>query len=89
MIFDINMDGNFARKARFFTGGHTADPPAAITYSRVLSRDRVRIAFMLVELNYIGVFAANIDNVYLNAPCHDKIWKNLGLSLAVSKYASC
>ena len=27
MIFDINMDGNFTRKARFVVGGRTTDPP--------------------------------------------------------------
>ena len=61
MIFDIKMDGNFTRKARFVAGGHTTDPPASITYSSVVYRDSVRIAFMLAALNDLDVFAADIE----------------------------
>jgi len=44
MIFDVKMD--FTRKARYVAGGHMTDPPASITYSSVVSRDSVRIAFL-------------------------------------------
>ena len=33
MIFDINMDGNFTKKARFVYDIHTTAPPSSITYS--------------------------------------------------------
>eukprot|EP00957_Ditylum_brightwellii_P132163 10077067-Ditylum_brightwellii.AAC.1 len=39
MIFDIKMDGNFTRKARYVAGGHMTDPPSSITYSSVVSRE--------------------------------------------------
>jgi hypothetical protein len=52
MIFDAKMD--FTRKARFVAGGHMTDPPSTLTYSSVVSRDSVRIAFLLAALN--GVF---------------------------------
>ena len=58
MVFDINMDGKFIRKARFFNGGHTTDPPASITYSNIFSGDSVQIAFMLAELNDLDEFDA-------------------------------
>ena len=64
MIFEINMDGKFTRKSRLVAGGYTA-----ATYSRVISRESVSIIFMTVEINDIDVYATNIGNTYLNAPC--------------------
>ena len=78
MIFDINMDRNFTRGDRFVAGGHTTDLPASITYSSVVSRDSLRVSFILAELNDIDVFAADIGNAYLNPPCREKVWKKDG-----------
>ncbi|KAI2506538.1 Reverse transcriptase (RNA-dependent DNA polymerase) [Fragilaria crotonensis] len=72
MIFDVKMD--LTRKARFVAGGHMTEPPASITYSSVVSRDSVRIAFMLAALNDLDVLACDIGNAYLNAPCREKVW---------------
>jgi len=44
------------------------NPPSAITYSSVVSRDSVRIAFLLAALNEIDLLATDIGNAYLNAP---------------------
>ena len=71
MIFDIKPD--FKRKARFVAGGHMTDPPSSITYASVVSRESVRIAFMLAALNGLDVMAADIGNAYLNAPAREKI----------------
>ncbi len=60
MIFDVKMD--FTRKARFVAGGHMTDPPSAITYSSVVSRDSVRIAFLLAALNDVPILATDIGN---------------------------
>jgi hypothetical protein len=49
VVFDVNME--FTRKARFVAGGHKTEPPASITYASVVSRERVRIAFMVAALN--------------------------------------
>ena len=65
MIFDVKMD--FTRKARFVAGGHMTDPPSTITYSSVVSRDSVRIAFLLAALNDVDILATDIGNAYLNA----------------------
>ena len=73
MIFNINIDEKFTRKARFVAGSHTTDPLVSITYSSVFSRDIIRIAFMIYVLNDLDVFAANIGNAYLNSPCCEKI----------------
>jgi hypothetical protein len=83
-VFDIKIDGNFTRKARLVTGGHTTETPVAMTYSSVVSRDSIRIAFLLAGLNDLKICAANIGNSYLNAPCKErKIWTVAGLELGV------
>jgi hypothetical protein len=49
MNFEVKMD--FTRKARFVAGGHMTDPPTEITYSSVVSRDSIRIGFLIAALN--------------------------------------
>ena len=44
IIFDVKMD--FTRKARFVAGGHMTETPPSITYSSVVSRESVKIAFL-------------------------------------------
>jgi len=81
MVFDIKMD--FTRKARLVAGGHQTEPPASITYSSVVARDSVRIAFMIAALNDLEVLAADIQNAYLNAPCREKVHTTAGLEFGV------
>ena len=83
MIFDIKMDGKFTRKARLVADGHTTDAPSSITYSSVVSRDSVRIAFTIAALNDLDIMACDIGNAYLNAPCREKLW-----TLAGSEFGS-
>ena len=42
MIFDINIDGKFTRKAILVADGHTTAPPQSIKWSSVMSRGSVR-----------------------------------------------
>lgn len=72
MIFDVKMD--LTRKARFVAGGHLTETPASITYSSVVSRDSVRLAFLLAALNGLDIIACDVGNAYLNAPCREKVW---------------
>ena len=51
MIFDIKLDAQFTRKARYVAGGHMTAPPTSISYSSVVTRESVRIAFMYAALN--------------------------------------
>jgi hypothetical protein len=76
MIFDIKCD--FTRKARFVAGGHLTDTPAQLTYSSVVSRESVRIAFLITALNEIDILAADIGNAYLQTPCREKIHTTAG-----------
>jgi len=41
------------------------DPPVIMTYSSVVSRDSVRIGFLLAALNDLELVAADIGNAYL------------------------
>jgi hypothetical protein len=77
MIFDIKMD-NLTRKARFVAGGHTTNKPESLTYSSVVSRESVRIAFLLAALNGLEVCTADVGNAYLNATCRERIWTLAG-----------
>ena len=78
MIFFIKMDGRFTRKNLYVAGSHTTDPPSPITYSIVVSRDSIRIAFTIADLKDVEINAADIDTEYLNAKCREKIWTVAG-----------
>jgi hypothetical protein len=70
MVFDIKMD--FTRKARYVAGGNMTEPPTENTYSSVVSRESVRIAFLVATLNDLGICAADVTNAYINADCREK-----------------
>jgi hypothetical protein len=65
---------DLTRKAQFVAGGHMTETPASLTYSSVVSRDRVRISFLIAALNDLEILSCDISNAYLNAPCREKIW---------------
>eukprot|EP00590_Aulacoseira_subarctica_P011644 CAMPEP_0172424146 /NCGR_PEP_ID=MMETSP1064-20121228/21716_1 /TAXON_ID=202472 /ORGANISM="Aulacoseira subarctica , Strain CCAP 1002/5" /LENGTH=1711 /DNA_ID=CAMNT_0013165931 /DNA_START=811 /DNA_END=5943 /DNA_ORIENTATION=- len=72
IIFEVKMD--FTRKARLVAGGHKTDPPAQLTYSSVVSRESVRIGFLMAALYDIEPLAADIGNAYLNKPTKEKYY---------------
>jgi Reverse transcriptase (RNA-dependent DNA polymerase) len=78
MIFDVKLDKNFRKKARFVAGGHAADPPSSITYSSVVSRVLVCIALLIAALHDLEVLSADFQNSYLHARCQEKIWTKDG-----------
>ena len=61
------------RKAQFVSGGHTPNPPVESNYADVVSIESVRIEFTIASLNDLDIFAADIQNTYLTAPCGEKI----------------
>ena len=70
--FEVKMD--LRRKARYVAGGHLTDPPTYMTYSTVVSRESVRIAFLIAALKQLQVLAGDIQNAYLNAPTTEKLY---------------
>ena len=73
LVFDIKSD-TLARKARFVAGGHLTDPPKESTYSSVVSRDSVRLFFLLAALNDLDVLACDCQNAYINATTSERVW---------------
>ena len=79
IIFDINRDKYFTRKSRLVSNGHKTEYlPKWDTYSSVVSRDLVQIAFLYAALNNLDVYLCDISNTYLEAPCGDKQWTVIG-----------
>lgn len=74
MIFDIKMGGAFTRKAHLVVDGHKTRPPTSITYSRVVSRDSIRIALTITSLKSHEVSISDIGNAHLTATCREKLW---------------
>ena len=83
VIFDAKLD--FTRKVRFVAGGHMTETPSSITYSSVVLRDSVRLAFLIAGLNDLDVLAGDVTNAYLNAKCREKIWFEGGLETGEEK----
>ena len=66
------------RKARYVACGHTTNTPVSLTYSSVISRESVRIVFLLAYLLDLKVLVADIANVCIHAPCREHIWYEAG-----------
>ena len=71
MVFDVKI-GDLTRKARFCANGNETDPPKESTFSTVVSRDSVRLFFLLAALNDLNILLADIQNAYLSAPVKEK-----------------
>ena len=84
LIFDIKAD-TLQRKARFVAGGHMTDPPKDNVYSSVVSRDSVRLFFLIAALNDLDVSSCDVQNAYINAPTKEKVWFRAGPELGEHK----
>ena len=49
MVFNIKMEDS-RQKARLAAGDHMTKAPATITYASVMSRETIRIGFMIATL---------------------------------------
>lgn len=70
MVFDVKMD--LTRKARWVLDGHKTSDVDGSTYAGVVSRESVRIVLTYAALNDLDVWAADIQNAYLQAPTSQK-----------------
>ena len=71
-VFDIKMD--LTRKARLVARGSMTEPTKEETFASVVSRDTVRLFFLLAALNDLELLSCDIQNAYLAAPNKEKIW---------------
>ena len=77
MVFDVKQ-GTLQRKARFVCDGSRTDASDVPTYASVVSRESVRIAFLLAALNDLDVWAADCEGAYLNAQTKEKLYTKCG-----------
>jgi len=75
-IFDVKMD--LTRKARICARGDQIDTPPNVTYASVVTRESIRIGFMLASLNELNILSADVSGAYLNALCAENIYTILG-----------
>ena len=74
---------DFTHKARLVAGRHNTDPTTQLTYSSVVSRESVRIAFLIAALHDLDAIAANnVGNAYLNATTQKKVYTIAGLEFS-------
>jgi Reverse transcriptase (RNA-dependent DNA polymerase) len=71
-VFDIKMD--LTKKARLVARGSMTETTKEETFASVVSRDTVRIFFLLVALNDLELLSCDIQNAYLAAPNKEKVW---------------
>ena len=83
MIFDVKM--TLERKARYVAGGHQTEPTKDITFASVVSRDSIRIAFLVAALNDLDVLSADISGAYLNANAAEKVYTIAGKEFGPEK----
>ena len=76
IIIDVNMD--FIWKVIFVANGSKTEAPVSLTYSSVVSRDSVQLAFLISALNDLYVMECDIGNEYINSPCKENIWFKVG-----------
>ena len=67
-----------ARKCRLCANGSVVDSSGVATFSSVVSRESVRIAFTLAALNGLDVLSADCEGAYLNAPPREKVYTKCG-----------
>ena len=72
MVFDIKLD--LTRKACLVTDGHLTPDPVDSTYAGVISRQTIRIALTYAALHGLDLWAADIMNVFVQAPTTEKYW---------------
>ena len=75
MVFDVKS--TLQRKARFVADGSRLEPEVP-SYASVVSRESVRLAFLLAALNDLDVWAADCEGAYLNAKPKEPLYTKCG-----------
>lgn len=83
MVFDIKLD--FTRKARMCARGDQTAPPTTMTYASVVSRDSVRLAFLVAAINGLDVIMFDVGNAYLNAETSERLYTIAGTEFGEHK----
>jgi len=84
LVWDIKLD--LTRKCRLVARGDKLEPPKADTFASVVSRDSVRLFFLLAALNDLEVLSCDVQNAYISAPAREQLWTQFGDELG-TQYA--
>ena len=76
LIFDMKFE--LTRKARYVGGGHLTQVSPSLSYLSVLSRDSVRIMFLVTVLNDLDIEICDIGNAYLNDETRERLQFTVG-----------
>ena len=79
------MKVDLTRKSRLVAGRDMTGLPSSSAYLSMVTRESVRIAFLIAGLNDLDVLACDIGNAYLNAPCREKVWFEAGAEFGSGK----
>ena len=60
MIFDIKMDSKFTCKSRLVAGRHKTETPFSTTYFSVVTRESVRLEFVIYGMDNMDFCALPI-----------------------------
>ena len=63
----MKISESFRRKARFVADGRLVETQASISYSKVVSRDSVRILLLATALDDLDVMVSDVQNKFLSA----------------------
>ena len=69
---------DLTRKTRCVAGGHLTYPPSSMTYASMVSRDNVRLSFLITALNNLYNLAGHIQNKNLNTMTREKVILSAG-----------
>ena len=84
MIFDVKI--TLERKARYVAGGHQTEPTKEVTFASVVTRDSIRLAFLVAALNDLEVLSADVAGAYLNANVKEKVYTTAGKEFGPDKW---
>ena len=62
------------RKTRYVAGGHLTGVSTSMIYSPIVSRNSVRIGFLIAAFNGLNLLAGDIQNAFLIAPIRERIF---------------
>ena len=82
-VFDVKMD--LTCKARLVAGGDMTGLPLSSTYSSMVTRESMHIAFLIAGSNDLDVLVCDIGNAYLNTLCREKVWFEAGAEFGSRK----
>jgi hypothetical protein len=58
--------------------GHWTESDPILSYSMVVTRESIRIAFLITALNELEISSIDIGNAYLNPPAREKVYTTAG-----------